>query len=238
MIMFQSNFSPVWPWGSTSSVSERPALVISTAKTTAAPFLPLLTLSILLPGQRVAPLQQGLTSVFPPSSNSSHLQTQHHMPVSGSASPTFSPLGLQSDRCAAGYHWLPVLSVVICYFKTNECGEGLECAAYPFSVVLLEIPNQLNGFYDAESGLQQTEHLVKKENAVEEMPFFGVFHWLCGFQSTVQRGPLWYCCSDIWASQQKRDVVTLCSGVSCSRTSRTHSSLSDIWQNKTSYAEW
>lgn len=68
-----------------------------------------------------------------------------------------------------------MLSVVICYFKTNECGEGLECAAYPFSVVLLEIPNQLNGFYDAESGLQQTEHLVKKENAVEEMPFFWCF---------------------------------------------------------------
>lgn len=56
-----------------------------------------------------------------------------------------------------------MLSVVICYFKTNEYGEGLECAAYPFSVVLLEIPNQLNGFYDAESGLQQKEHLVKKK---------------------------------------------------------------------------
>lgn len=67
-------------------VSERPALVISTAQTTAADSLFLPTLSTLV-GESVLSLLSAhtITSVFPPNSNHSHLQTQQHTPAPGSA---------------------------------------------------------------------------------------------------------------------------------------------------------
>lgn len=68
-----------------------PALVISEAPTTAAD-ASLLTLSILQRGRSLSPFAANtITSVFPPSSNHCHLQTQQHVSLCLPRPPLTSP---------------------------------------------------------------------------------------------------------------------------------------------------
>lgn len=124
MVVYKRNFSPVWPWGSTGSRFREACTCHqhSSDHSSWLSFPPFSSPHNFHPAARSETLssQHTITSVFPPSSNRSHLQTQQHMPVSGSASAALSPLGLESVRSAAWHHWLLLRSVSKCRITTRS----------------------------------------------------------------------------------------------------------------------